>query len=60
VASVSGLSGTGAGIGTILSTFAIGRVTDATRSFGAVFVGASAAPVVAVVLLVWLVRRRAR
>lgn len=60
VATVSGLSGTGAGIGTIVSTYTIGRVTDAVRSFTPIFVGASAAPVVAVALLVWLVRREAR
>ena len=57
VASVSGLSGTGAGIGTIISTFTIGRVADATHSFTLIFLGASAAPVLAVALLFWLVRR---
>ncbi len=60
VASVSGLSGTGAGIGTILSTYTIGAVTDATRSFTPIFLGASAAPVLSVVLLLWLVRRPRR
>lgn len=58
VASVSGLSGTGAGIGTIVSTLTIGKVVDATRSFAPVFAGASAAPVAAVALLLALVRGR--
>jgi ACS family hexuronate transporter-like MFS transporter len=60
VASVSGLSGTGAGIGTIVSTFTIGKVTDATQSFTPIFLGASGAPVFAVLMLVWLVRREVR
>ena len=59
VASVSGLSGTGAGIGTILSTYVIGRVTDLTHSFTLVFLGASVAPVLSVILLLWLIRRPA-
>jgi ACS family hexuronate transporter-like MFS transporter len=59
VASVSGLSGTGAGIGTILSTYVIGRVTDVTHSFTLVFLGASVAPVLSVILLLWLIRRPA-
>jgi len=57
VASVSGLSGTGAGIGTILSTYVIGRVTDVTQSFTPIFLGASVAPVLSVLLLLWLIRR---
>lgn len=57
VASVSGLSGTGAGIGTMLSNFAIGRITDRTHSFTIVFLAASAAPVLAVLFLALLVRR---
>ncbi|MBI3695314.1 MAG: MFS transporter [Acidobacteria bacterium] len=57
VASVSGLSGTGAGIGTIVSTYTIGRVTDLTNSFTLVFLGASLAPVLSVILLLALVRR---
>ncbi len=57
VASVSGLSGTGAGIGTILSTYTIGRVTDATHSFTPIFLGASAAPIFAFLMLLLLVRR---
>jgi len=56
VATVSGLSGTGAGIGTILSTYTIGRVTDRTRSFTTVFLGASTAPLLAVAMLFWLVK----
>jgi ACS family hexuronate transporter-like MFS transporter len=57
VASVSGLSGTGAGVATVVSSYVIGRVTDATHSFNAIFIGASACPVLAMILMVWLVRR---
>jgi ACS family hexuronate transporter-like MFS transporter len=55
VASVSGMSGTGAGIGTILSTYLIGTVAD-RYSFEPVLVGASLVPVAAVVLVFALVR----
>ena len=55
VATVSGLSGTGAGIFTILSTLAIGRVTD-QYGFQPVLVGASMVPIVATALLFLLVR----
>ncbi len=58
VASVSGFSGTGAGIGTIVSTYTIGRVTDLTHSFTPVFLVASAAPLLSMILLVSLIRRR--
>ena len=57
VASVSGLSGTGAGLGTIISTYTIGRVTDLTRSFTPIFIGASAAPVIAFAIMASLLRR---
>ena len=57
VASVSGLSGTGAGLGTIVSTYTIGRVTDLTSSFTPIFIGASAAPVIAFVIMASLLRR---
>jgi hypothetical protein len=40
VATVSGLSGTGAGVGTIASTYLIGRISD-RYSFGPILVGAS-------------------
>ncbi len=55
VATVSGLSGTGAGIFTILSTLAIGRITD-RYGFRPVLVGASLVPVVATAMLFLLVR----
>ncbi|MBI4873503.1 MAG: MFS transporter [Acidobacteria bacterium] len=55
VASVSGLSGTGAGIGTILSTWLIGRVSD-RYSFEPVLIAASLVPLVATFLVLLLVR----
>jgi ACS family hexuronate transporter-like MFS transporter len=55
VATVSGMSGAAAGIGTILSTFAIGRVTD-QHSFAPVLIGASILPVVATALVLVLIR----
>lgn len=55
VATVSGMSGAAAGIGTILSTFLIGRVTD-RYSFEPVLIGASLLPVVATVLVFVLIR----
>jgi ACS family hexuronate transporter-like MFS transporter len=55
VASVSGLSGTAAGIGTICATFLIGRVADAS-SFAPVLVGASLVPLFAVGAVLLLVR----
>ncbi len=57
VASVSGLSGTGAGIGTLLSTYLIGRVTDRV-SFQPIIVAASIVPCVATLLFVTMVRAR--
>ena len=62
VASVSGMSGTGAGIGTMLATYATGRITDhyATRgasdSFTPVLIGASIVPLLATVAVMALVR----
>jgi ACS family hexuronate transporter-like MFS transporter len=55
VASVSGLSGTGAGIGTIAATYMIGRVAD-TSSFEPVLFVASLAPILAAVAVLTLVR----
>jgi len=55
VASVSGMSGTGAGIGTIISTFIIGRISD-RYSFGPILVGASLVPLVATALVFLLIR----
>lgn len=55
VASVSGLSGTGAGIVTLFTTWLIGHVADAS-SFQPVIIVASIVPCVATFLLIWLVR----
>ncbi len=55
VASVSGMSGTGAGIGTIVSTFLIGYVAD-HFSFEPILIAASAIPFAAMVLMMVLVR----
>jgi ACS family hexuronate transporter-like MFS transporter len=57
VASVSGLSGMGAGIGTLISTYLIGRVADAF-SFEPIIIAASIVPCVATVIIVGLVRAR--
>ena len=57
VASVSGLGGTGAGIGTLVSTYLIGAITD-RFSFQPIIIGASLVPVLATILLVSLVRAR--
>ncbi len=57
VASVSGLSGTGAGMGTIISTFLIGRISD-RYSFEPVLIGASLVPLVATALVFLLIRDR--
>lgn len=55
VASVSGMSGTGAGIGTIISTFLIGWVSD-RYSFGPILIVASFVPLLATLLVFILVR----
>lgn len=55
VASVSGFSGTGAGLGTIAATLGIGVVTD-YYSFAPVLVVASLVPLLAVVAVLTLVR----
>ena len=55
VASVSGLSGTGAGIGTIAATLLIGTVSD-KMSFAPIMIGASVIPLLAVVAVLALVR----
>jgi ACS family hexuronate transporter-like MFS transporter len=57
VATVSGMSGTGAGLGTILSTFLIGWVAD-RHSFEPVLITASIVPLIATVLVVVLLRKR--
>jgi len=61
VASVSGLSGTGAGIGTIIAFELIGRFSDANRalgthSFDKIIVVAGLVPFVAMLLVLALVR----
>lgn len=55
VASVSGLGGTGAGIGTIAAIYITGWVSD-HYSFAPILVGASILPVVAMAAMVLLVR----
>jgi ACS family hexuronate transporter-like MFS transporter len=55
VATVSGMSGAAAGIGTIISTLIIGKVTD-RYSFEPVLIGASLLPVIATVLVFVLIR----
>jgi MFS transporter, ACS family, hexuronate transporter len=55
VASVSGMSGTGAGIGTIAATLLIGQVAD-RWSFEPILVGASLIPLLATVAVLALVR----
>jgi ACS family hexuronate transporter-like MFS transporter len=55
VASVSGMGGTGAGIGTILSTFLIGWTAD-RYSFEPVLIGASLIPLLATGLVFLLVK----
>jgi ACS family hexuronate transporter-like MFS transporter len=57
VATVSGMSGAAAGIGTIISTLMIGKVTD-RYSFEPVLIGASLVPVVATILVFVLIRPR--
>ena len=55
VASVSGLSGTGAGIGTILATYVIGIVAD-RYSFRPVLLVASVIPLAGAAAILTLVR----
>jgi MFS transporter, ACS family, hexuronate transporter len=56
VASVSGMSGTGAGIGTIISTWLIGYVSD-HYSFNPILIAASSIPLVASFVVLWLLRK---
>jgi ACS family hexuronate transporter-like MFS transporter len=55
VASVSGLSGAGAGLGTISATYLIGLVSD-RHSFEPVLIGASLVPLIGVAAVLALVR----
>jgi ACS family hexuronate transporter-like MFS transporter len=55
VGTVSGMAGTGAGIGTLISTYLIGRVTDAT-SFTPIIAAAAMIPCLATAIFVTMVR----
>ena len=55
VATVSGMSGAAAGVGTIISTLIIGKITD-RYSFEPVLIGASILPVLATILVFVLIR----
>jgi len=57
VATVSGMSGTGAGLGTILSTFLIGYVSD-HYSFEPILITASFVPFVGMILVLLLIRQK--
>jgi len=57
VASVSGLSGSTAGIGTLISTYLIGRITD-KFSFEPIIIAASFIPCIATLVFVAMVRAR--
>jgi len=61
VASVSGISGTGAGIGTIIASELIGHVSDArhlagTHSFDPIVIAAGIVPLIGMFLVLLLVR----
>ena len=55
VASVSGLSGTGAGLCTIVAMLAVGRIAD-KFSFKPVLIGASLIPLLAIAAVLLLIR----
>ena len=57
VATVSGMSGTGAGLGTIVSTYLIGYVSD-HYSFEPILITASFIPFIGMVLVLLLIRSR--
>ena len=57
VATVSGMSGTGAGLGTILSTFLIGYVSD-HYSFEPILITASYIPFLGMILVLILIRQK--
>ncbi len=57
VATVSGMSGTGAGLGTIVSTFLIGYVSD-HYSFEPILITASFIPLLGMILVLILIRPR--
>jgi ACS family hexuronate transporter-like MFS transporter len=61
VASVSGLSGAGAGVGTIIAFYLIGHFSDArratgTHSFDPIVIVAGLVPLVGMILVLLLVR----
>ena len=56
VASVSGMSGTGAGVGTIAATYLTGIVVADHYSFGPILVVASIVPLLALIAILRLVR----
>ena len=61
VASVSGLSGSAAGAGTILAFYLVGHLSDARRSMGShsfdpVIIAAGLVPFLGMLLVLWLVR----
>jgi ACS family hexuronate transporter-like MFS transporter len=58
VASVAGMAGTAAGIGTIASTYLVGVIAD-RFSFAPILVGASGVPLLAALLVLALVRNTA-
>jgi ACS family hexuronate transporter-like MFS transporter len=55
VASIGGLGGVGAGVGTLISTYFIGRISD-RFSFQPIVIAASVIPGVAVAIFLYLVR----
>jgi len=57
VATVSGMSGTGAGLGTIVSTFLIGYVSD-NYSFKPILITASFIPFLGMILVLILIRQK--
>ena len=65
VATVSGLSGTGAGVGTILVMFAVGHLTDARSGAGAhafdpIMIACGLIPAFGMALVLWLLRHNRR
>lgn len=56
VATVSGWSGTAAGLGTIASTYLIGYAADRYNSFDAILLGASMIPLLGMALVLLLIR----
>ena len=55
VASVSGLSGTGAGIGSVIFTFIVGYLADVQQSFTSVFVLVGMLPLASLAMLFFVV-----